>query len=70
MSMSKSSMRVSSNSIAQFLNLLSKLRNRKFNPTGIGNEGDGLVAVKRLKLYISFTIYVLCAQKNRDETVL
>ena len=21
--------------------MLSKLRNRKFNPTGIGNEGDG-----------------------------
>ena len=25
--------------------LLSKLRNRKFNQTGIGNEGDELVAV-------------------------
>ena len=58
MSMSKSSMSVSSNSITGFLNFAVK----KFNPTGIGNEGDGLVAVERLKLYISFTIYVLCAQ--------
>ena len=45
MSMSKSSMSVSANSIDRFLNFAVKLRNRKFNPTGIGNEGDGLVAV-------------------------
>ena len=38
-------MSVSSSSIAQFLNLLSKLGNRKFNPTGICDAGDGLVAV-------------------------
>ena len=38
-------MSVSLNSIARFLNLLSKLRNRKFNPLGIWDEEDGLVAV-------------------------
>ena len=30
--------------------MLSKLRNRKFNPTGIGNEGDELVAVCYIEL--------------------
>ena len=43
--MSKSSMCVSSIALPDFYILLSKLRNRKFNPTGIGNEGDGLVAM-------------------------
>ena len=38
-------MNVTSNSIARFLHFLSKLRNRNFNPTGIGDEGAGLVAV-------------------------
>ena len=38
-------MSVSSNSIAHFKILLSKLRNRKFNPSGICDEGAGLVAV-------------------------
>ena len=39
-------MSVASNSILpDFLILLSKLQNRKFNPTGICDEGAGLVAV-------------------------
>ena len=61
--MSKSSMSVSSNSIADILILRSKLSNREFNPTGIGNEGDGLVAV----VYTSCCILqaVLLKQKQR-----
>ena len=44
--MSKSSKSVSSNSIPRFLNFAVKIKkNRTFNPTGIGNEGGGLVAV-------------------------
>ena len=31
--------------LPDFLILISKLRNRKFNPTGICDEGAGLVAV-------------------------
>ena len=41
--------------LPDFLILLSKLRNRKFNPTGIGDEGDGLVAV--LICYYIVTIF-------------
>ena len=42
-------MSVSSNSIDRFLNFALKIRNRKFNPTGICDEGDGLTAVNKLK---------------------
>ena len=46
--MSKSSMSVSSKRIAWFLNFAVKIKKQKVNPTGIGKEGDGLVAVYRL----------------------
>ena len=44
-SVSKSIMSVSSNSIDQILNFALKLGNRKFKSTVICDEGDGLVAV-------------------------
>ena len=48
MSMSKSSISVSLNGNARFLNFAVKIKKKKLNPTGIGNEGDGLVTVIRL----------------------
>ena len=46
--MSKSSISVSLNGNARFLNFAVKIKKKKLNPTGIGNEGDGLVTVIRL----------------------
>ena len=43
--MFKSSRRVSSYSIARFINFILKNKNRKFCSIGICDEGDGLVAV-------------------------
>ena len=44
-SVSESSISFLLNSNARFLNFAIKLRNRKFNQSGICNEGAGLVAV-------------------------
>ena len=44
-SLSRYQCRKSSNSIVRFLNFALEIRNRKFNLTGICDEGAGLVAV-------------------------
>ena len=38
--------------LPDFCILLSKLGNRKFNPTGICNEGAGLVAILSVKIML------------------
>ena len=45
-------MSVSQYSIVQFLFFFSKTRNRKFGPTGICYEGDGLVAVHKTSSFL------------------
>ena len=42
--------------LPDFLILLSKLGKRKFNPTGICDEGDGLVAVFMLIMHVVMDI--------------
>ena len=58
--MLKYSTSVSSNSIAQFLNFALKIRNRKYNPIGIGDEGAGFVAM----LKVGFNMKVFRSSSN------
>ena len=56
--------------LPDFSILLSKLRNRKFNPTGIGNEWAGLVAVRGFLRIYTVTNYKYCNFKIFCEGII